>query len=59
MVIRKLTKSDARQFWSLRFKALREDEYASVGFKTYAKEKNAIKSDNKYYDEDYMVYFAK
>ena len=28
MIIRKLTKSDAKQFWELRFKALKHDEYA-------------------------------
>ncbi len=33
--------------------------YKSMNFETYAIEKNAIKFDNKYYDEDYMVYFVK
>lgn len=33
--------------------------YNTLGFITYGKEKNAIKSNNKYYDENYMVYFVK
>lgn len=33
--------------------------YNTLEFVTYGKEKNAIKSNNKYYDEDYMVYFVK
>ncbi|MDU5105211.1 GNAT family N-acetyltransferase [Clostridium sp.] len=33
--------------------------YNTLEFITYGKEKNAIKSNNKYYDENYMVYFAK
>ena len=33
--------------------------YKTVGFITYGKEKNAIKCGNKYFDEDYMVYFVK
>lgn len=33
--------------------------YKTVGFVTYGKEKNAIKCGNKYFDEDYMVYFVK
>lgn len=33
--------------------------YKSFEFITYCKEKNVIKSRNKYYDENHMVYFAK
>ena len=33
--------------------------YESMKFKTYAIEKNAIKSGNKYFDEEYMVHFVK
>lgn len=33
--------------------------YKSMNFETYAIEKNAIKFNNKYYDEEYMVYFVK
>ncbi|MCF0147791.1 MAG: GNAT family N-acetyltransferase [Clostridium sp.] len=33
--------------------------YNELEFVTYGKEKKAIKSNNKYYDENYMVYFAK
>ena len=33
--------------------------YKTVGFITYGKEKNAIKWDNKYFEEEYMVYFVK
>lgn len=33
--------------------------YESMNFETYAIEKNAIKFDNKYFDEEYMVYFVK
>ncbi len=33
--------------------------YSALGFTTYGEEKNALKSNNKYYDEKYMVYFVK
>lgn len=33
--------------------------YKTFEFITYFKEKNAIKSGNKYYDENYMVHFVR